>query len=102
VIYDHGTNPDNQQSVLYFISLPLTSSSKPQAVALDGRFASAPVLANNLIYVVTTDFGRAMMQANPSFQRMFNGYNFNSSGTAESYMYILNLDGTLVSKTVIE
>jgi|MudIll2142460700_1097286.scaffolds.fasta_scaffold36314_2 hypothetical protein len=102
VIYDHGSNPDNEQSVLYFLSLPLTSGSTPQAVALDGSFASAPVLSNNLIYVVTTDFGRAMMQVNSSFQRMFNGYNFNHSGTAKSYLYILNPDGTLVSKTVIE
>ena len=102
VIYDHGTNPDNRQSALYFISLPLTSGTKPQAVALDGSFASAPVLANNLIYVVTSDFGRAMMQGSSTFQRMFDGHNFNTSGTAESYLYILNPDGTLVSKTVIE
>ena len=37
VIYDHGTNPDSQQSALYFLSLPFTSGSKPEAVALDGR-----------------------------------------------------------------
>ena len=102
LINNYGSNPINNQSVLYFLDLPLTSSSKPDAVALDGRFASTPVISNGLIYVVTTDFGRAMMQGNSSFQKMFAGYNFNSSGTAESYLYILNLDGTLVSKTVIE
>jgi len=101
LIDNYGSNPIKQQSALYFLALPLTSSSKPEAIALDGRFASTPVISNGLIYVVTTDFGRAMMQGNSSFQRMFAGYNFNSS-TAESYLYILNLDGTLVSKTVIE
>jgi len=99
---NHGTNPESEQSVLYILALPMTDSSIPQAVALDGRFASAPVLANSHIYVVTTDFGRAMMQGNSSFQRMFDGYNFNPSGVAKSYMYILNLDGTLISKTVIQ
>jgi len=98
----HGTYPESEQSVLYILALPMTDNSIPLAVALDGSYASAPVLANSHIYVVTTDVGRAMMQENPSFQRMFNGYNFKHSRTAESYMYILNLDGTLVSKTVIE
>lgn len=99
---NYGTNPSDEQSALYFLAPPLTSSSKPEAVALDGRFASAPVISNNRIYVVTTDFGRAMMQGNSSFQRMFNRYNFNPSGVATSYMYILNLDGTLISKTEIQ
>jgi len=99
---NHGTYPESEQSVLYILALPMTNSSIPQAVSLDGSYASAPVLANNHIYVVTSDFGRAMMQGNSSFQRMFDGYNFNHSGIAKSYLYILNLDGTLVSKTVIQ
>jgi hypothetical protein len=99
---NHGTNPGSEQSVLYILALPMTDSSIPQAVALEGSYASAPALANNHIYVVTTDFGRAMMQGNSSFQRMFGGHKFNSSGTAQSYLYILNLDGALVSKTVIQ
>ncbi|NJD57580.1 MAG: hypothetical protein FIA94_14415 [Nitrospirae bacterium] len=102
MIGNYGTNPGRRQSALYFLSLPMTDSSTPQAVSLDGRYASAPVIANNLVYVVTTDFGRAMMQGNTAFQKMFGGYDFNSSGSAESYMYILNLDGTLVSKTLIQ
>jgi len=61
MIGNYGTNPSSQQSALYFLSLPMSGSSTLQAVALDGRYASAPVISNNLIYVGTPDFGKAMM-----------------------------------------
>jgi hypothetical protein len=95
-------NPAGTQSVVYGIPLPLTSSSVPLAVALDGQFTSMPVIENNYIYVTTTDFGGAMMSGNRTFDMMYGNYNFNSTGQAKSYLYILNLDGTVVSKTELQ
>jgi hypothetical protein len=99
---NYGTNPSGSQSVIYLVSLPLTASSVPQVVSMDGSYASIPVIANNHAYVTTTDFGNAMMQGNTMFNSMFGNYNFNGSGTARSYLYIFNFDGTLVLKTVIQ
>ncbi|MEJ2682926.1 MAG: hypothetical protein P8Z71_00830 [Candidatus Sulfobium sp.] len=83
---------NNNQSVLYAVQLPLADTSAPAAVALDGEFASVPVIQNNMVYVTTTDFGNAMMGSG-TFS-MFN-YDFSTSA-AKSYLYIFNLnDGSL-------
>lgn len=55
----------------------MTSASVPQVIALDGGFASVPVVENNHVYVTTTDFGNAMMQGNYMFDSKFANYNFN-------------------------
>ena len=89
-----GTSSPAGQSVLYILSLPLTASAVPAAVTLDGKFASVPVIANNSIYVVTSDFGNAMMSGNSTFNMMYGNYNFNSTGSAKSYLYIIGFDGT--------
>lgn len=100
--YNYVTNTSNSQSVLYVLSLPFSSSSTPVAISMDGSYASIPVIADNKIYVTTTDFGNAMMQGNTTFSGMYGTYNFNSTGSAKSYLYILNFDGTIVSKVVIQ
>lgn len=102
MVYNYVTNTAGSQSVLYAFSLPLTSASSPLAVALDGSYASMPVIANNRIYVTTTDFGNAMMQGNNTFSGMYGTYNFNGTGSAKSYLYIINFDGTIASKTIIQ
>ena len=89
-----GTSSPSGQSVLYIASLPITVSTVPTAVTLDGKFASVPVIANNSIYVVTSDFGNAMMNGNNTFNMMYGNYNFNSTGSAKSYLYIISFDGT--------
>jgi len=90
------------QSVAYVIDLPMTSSSVPIAVMLDGAFASMPVILNNNVYIVTSDFGNGMMNGNTTFNMMYGNYNFNSTGTAHSYMYIVDFDGNLVTKTTLQ
>lgn len=100
VVGNLGTSPS--QSVLYAISLPLTSSSVPIAVTLDGQFASMPVIANNQVYVTTSDFGNAMMQGNTTFNNMYGNFNFNGTGTAKSYLYIVGFDGTLINKIQLQ
>lgn len=100
--YNYVTNTSNSQSVLYVLSLPFSASSVPLAIALDGSYASIPVFANSKVYVTTTDFGNAMMQGNTTFSGMYGTYNFNGSGAAKSYLYILNLDGTIASKVIIQ
>ena len=89
-----GTSSPSGQSVLYIVSLPMTASTVPVAVTLDGEFASVPVIANNSVYVVTSDFGNAMMNGNNTFNMMYGNYNFNSTGSAKSYLYIISLNGT--------
>jgi hypothetical protein len=44
--------------------------------------------------VVTSDFGLAMMAGNSTFTGMFGNYNFNASGTAKTFLYLINFDGT--------
>ena len=96
-----GTTPSGQ-SVLYAVELPLTSTTVPIAVSLDGMFASTPVIANNNVYVVTSDFGGAMMNGNNTFNMMYGNYNFNAAGTAKSYMYIVDFNGNLVKKITLQ
>jgi hypothetical protein len=97
-----GTTTPAGQSMAYVVYLPLTSSSVPAAVSLDGRFASTPVIANNNVYIVTSDFGGAMMNGNNTFNMMFGSYNFNAAGNAKSYMYIVDFDGNLVNKITLQ
>lgn len=77
------------KSTLYAVQLPFTQSSKPIAVSLDGNFASAPVIANNKIYVSTTDFGGSMMGIG----------SVSNPQQGNSYLYIINFNGTVASKT---
>jgi hypothetical protein len=101
VVGSQANNTGVGQSVLYAVPLPITSSSKPVAITLDGGYASVPVIVNNRIYVTTTDFGNAMMGSG-AFTSMFGNYNFNNQGTAKTFLYIFNADdGTLASKTEI-
>ncbi len=88
------------QSVLFWMQTPFTSSSVPVAVKMDGRYASQPVIANNMIYVTTTNNGYAMMQGIDVFGTTFPNYTAGSA--AKSYMYIFHMDGTLVSKTQLQ
>ncbi|HXX58001.1 MAG TPA: hypothetical protein VEI96_08385, partial [Thermodesulfovibrionales bacterium] len=97
-----GSNPSSDQSALYILTIPFTASTKPTAVSLDGDFASVPVIAGNHVYVVTTDFGNGMMTGSTPFSSTFGNFNFNSSGISKSYLYIINLDGSLVSKTALQ
>ncbi|MBI5641505.1 MAG: hypothetical protein HZA17_13880 [Nitrospirae bacterium] len=97
-----GNNPISSQSALYIVPAPFSSTTEPLALSLDGGFASVPVIAGNLIYVVTSDYGNAMMSGSATFTNMYGNYNFNGSGTAKTYLYIFNFDGTLASKTTVE
>jgi hypothetical protein len=90
------------QSVLYAITLPITPSTVPIAVTMDGQFASAPVMTADKVYVTTTDFGNAMMQGNTTFSGMYGNFNFNNTGTAKSYLYIINFDGSLAAKIQLQ
>ncbi|MFH0999179.1 MAG: hypothetical protein V1844_27355 [Pseudomonadota bacterium] len=96
-----GSNPPNNQSVFYIVQLPLAGSAKPIAVALDGSFASAPVVdsVRNRVIVTTTDFGNSMMSGSYSYNMMYGSYNANSS-TAKTYMYMINFDGTFTKITI--
>jgi hypothetical protein len=82
------SNYTSGQSVLYAVQLPLSATSTPIAIALEGDYASVPVIQNNMVYVTTTDFGNAMMGSG-TFS-MFN-YDFSTSA-AHSYLYIYNLN----------
>ena len=90
------------QSVLYEVTLPITPSTVPIAVSMDGQFASVPVVAADKVYVTTTDFGNAMMQGSATFGGMYGNFNFNSTGTAKSYLYIINFDGSLAAKIQLQ
>lgn len=99
---DFRTNQGNGESVVYGMPLNFTAATKPVAMAIDGDFASVPVIVNNRLYVMGSDFGNAMMTGSNTFNIMYGSYNFNNNGNAKTYMYIFNLDGTLVSKTLIQ
>lgn len=93
----NGNSPTAGQSVLYAIPLPLSASTKPVAISMDGSYASVPVIANNKVYVTTTDYGNAMMGGS-----MYGNYNLNNNNQAKTYLYIFSLDGTLISRTEIQ
>jgi len=90
------------QSVLYEMRLPITPSTVPFAVTLDGQFASVPVITADKVYVTTTDFGNAMMQGNTTFSGRYGNFNFNNTGTAKSYLYIINFNGSLAAKIQLQ
>ncbi|KJU85521.1 hypothetical protein MBAV_002272 [Candidatus Magnetobacterium bavaricum] len=81
----------NSKSTVYAVQLPLTQGVKPLAISLDGNFASVPVFAGGKIYVTTTDFGGSMMGGGTS----------TNPQQGKSYLYIINLDGTIASKVEI-
>ncbi len=91
-----------RQSVLYAVTLPITPSTVPIAVTMDGQFASVPVMTADKVYVTTTDFGNAMMQGNITFTGRYGNFNFNNTGTAKSYLYIVNFVGSLAAKIQIQ
>jgi hypothetical protein len=84
------------------MTLPISASSVPSAVSLDGSYASAPVMFNNQFYVITSDFGNAMMQGNNMYNNMYGKTNFSKMGASKSYLYIINSDLTIASKTLIQ
>lgn len=95
VAANYGTRAASMESVIYAVPLPFTATTVPPvAITLDGEYASVPVISNNRIYVVTSDFGGAMMAGNNTFTGMFGTYNFNASGTAKTFLYLINFDGT--------
>jgi hypothetical protein len=102
VLENLGSTTPSGQSMVYVVNLPITSSSVPVGASLDGRFASTPVIEHNNAYVVTSDFGNGMMTGNSTFGTMYGNYNFNSTGTAHSYLYIIGLDGSLVNKIPLQ
>ncbi|MHB8883365.1 MAG: hypothetical protein ACYC69_17890 [Thermodesulfovibrionales bacterium] len=102
LVGDQRNYQGNGQSVVYGMPLDFISSTTPLAVAIDGNFASVPVIANNHLYIMASDFGNAMMTGSNTFNMMYGNYDFNNNGNAKTYMYIFNLDGSLVSKTLIQ
>ncbi len=100
VVGNLGTN-FSSQAILYAVQLPLTSSSVPVALSLDGEFASTPVIVGNNIYVVTSDFGSAMMDGSNVFNMMYGNYNFNNAN-AHSYLYIVDFSGNLINKITLQ
>lgn len=98
--YSSGTS-DNK-STLFIVATPFTSSTVPLAITMDGSYASMPVVSNNYVYVVTSDYGSAMMNGSSTYNNMYGNYNYNSSGEAKTYLYIFNLDGTLKKKYEIQ
>jgi hypothetical protein len=102
MVVNGGTNSVSQQSVFYTMTLPISASSVPSAVSLDGSYASAPVMFNNQFYVITSDFGNAMMQGNNMYNNMYGKTNFSKMGASKSYLYIINSDLTIASKTLIQ
>ena len=98
IMSNQGTT--TQQSVVFWLQLPMTLSSVPTAVKMDGRYASDPVIKNNMVYVTTTNFGYGMMQGNDVYSNTYPNMTFNN--TSKSYLYMFNMDGTLVSKTLLQ
>ncbi len=102
LVGNFGNNPAGGQSVIYIMSLPFAATTLPDAVSMDGSYASIPVITNDKVYVTTTNFGNAMM-GSTTFNMFGNGnYNFNQNGLAKTYLYIFNFDGSLVSKVEIQ
>lgn len=102
VVGNLGTTTPAGQSMVYVINLPFSPSSVPVGVSLDGQFASMPVIANNAVYVTTSDFGNGMMTGSTTFSMMYGNYNFNGTGAAHSYLYIIGFDGRLINKIQLQ
>lgn len=97
IMHNYGTTTGI--SVLYWMQSPFTKSSVPMAVTMDGIYASQPVIAGNMVYVTTTNNGSAMMQGVDVFNDTFPNYTATST---TSYLYVFGMDGTLVSKTLLQ
>lgn len=101
MMHNYGTTTG--ESVLYWMKSPFTTSSVPMAIAMDGMYASQPIIASvngvNMIYVTTTNNGSAMMQGNNVFSKTFPSY---TAASSSSYLYVFQMNGTLVSKTQIQ
>jgi hypothetical protein len=102
LVGDYRNYQGNGQSVVYGMPVSFTESTTPVALAIDGNFASVPVIANNHLYVMGSDFGNAIMTGSNTFNMMYGNFDFNNNGNAKTYMYIFNFDGSLVSKTLIQ
>ncbi len=101
MVANHGESNAESQSVLYAIKLPLTESTVPAAVSLDGSYASIPVIANGVVYVTTTSHGDFMM-GHDMFDGMFNNFDFNNLEDHKSVLYVIGLNGILKAKIEIE
>lgn len=101
MVANHGESNAESQSVLYAIKLPLTESTVPAAVSLDGSYASIPVIANGVVYVTTTSHGDYMMGRN-MFDGMFDNFDFNNQQYQKSFLYVVGLNGILKAKIEIE
>ncbi len=102
VISNFGTSTTGQ-SMLYIVPIPIAENQAPLlAFAMDGAFASNPVVTNNQIYVVTSDFGNALMSDVNSFNSSFGTFDFTNSGQAKSWLYVINTNGTLAQKVELQ
>lgn len=97
VIQDLGGAQENERSVLYRVSLPLSATARPEAVVLEGAFASAPRVEDNRIYVVTSDSISLLNGSGPLAQALGN-VTFNQ-GQGNSFLYIFDNNFRLLSKT---
>lgn len=79
---DVNNSTSGSPLTLYILTLPITSSSTPVSVSLDGDFASEPVISGNYIYVTTTDIGLKT--------------------ATTSYLYIISLTGAQVAKVELQ
>jgi hypothetical protein len=95
------SDAESSQSILYAINLPLTESTLPGAISLDGSYASIPVIANGSVYVTTTSRGDYMMGRN-MFDGMFHDFDFNNLEDQKSFLYVVGLDGTIKARIEIE
>ena len=93
-----GVNTNH--SVVFWMQTPVSTSSVPMAIAMDGRYASHPMIANNQIYIMTTNNGNAMMEGTNVFSKTFPTYM--SASTPITYLYVFKMDGTLVLRTQIQ
>ncbi len=98
---NQSENNAESQSVLYAIRLPLTESTLPMAVSLDGSYASIPVIANGSVYVTTTGRGDYMV-GHDMFDDMFHDFDFDNLEDQKSFLYVVGLDGTLKAKIEIK
>ena len=89
----------NGESLLHIVSLPLSEVSTVITVPIEGHIKSAPVIANDLIYV-TAGSGSFMNWGDS--QSMF-GENIDQQQgeTVGSFLYIFDYDGTLMAKVAL-
>lgn len=84
---------DNATTAVYLVSLPLTQSSTLITVSLNGVHASKPVVVNGFVYITTesgANNGGNAGDLYPTYQ---------ASGGGTSYLYVVSLNGAIISKT---